>query len=414
MMRRAFVLLFVLFGTVWTSPVAAHDVRKEAVFLDVGESAVAVELLLPLFQLRAAAPELFERGDLSRVDTTRARAYVGTHLTAFDRRRRTFLTVVESAERKVLDGDEVLQVNATLHAPSGSDGRWLELRDDTILDTVVTHSAMVFLRRDVRSDPSGDHPILVGELHHTGRTLVVDRTGGSRWSTMATAFGLGWRHIAEGTDHLVFLLLLLVACATASGTRAIALALARLVTAFTVGHAITLAASTWWHFGSSAVVEVLVALTVLITAVHVVRPLFPRREAFVAAAFGIVHGLAFASALEPFGFDRTTLVSTLLGFNLGVEAMQLTIVLVTTPLLALLAQGPSHRFVRYAAATAGAVFALGWIVERTFGLQLATSAIADRLATRGPWLLVALGVMVLVDRGQSTVAPLRSSSSPWP
>src|SRR6201999_1656522 len=72
-----------------------------------------------------------------------------------------------------------------------------------------------------------------------------------------------------------------------------------IVTAFTLGHSLTLALS---GFGlvrlPSRPVEVLIAISILVSAIHAMRPLFPGREALIAASFGLVHGLAFASALN--------------------------------------------------------------------------------------------------------------------
>ena len=55
---------------------------------------------------------------------------------------------------------------------------------------------------------------------------------------------------------------------------------------------------------------------------HAIRPLVARGEALIAAGFGLVHGLAFASLSRNLGFDGRSLVTTLFGFNLGIELIQ--------------------------------------------------------------------------------------------
>jgi hypothetical protein len=111
----------------------------------------------------------------------------------------------------------------------------------------------------------------------------------------------------------------------------------RIVTAFTLGHSLTLGLAA---FGlvqlPSRPVEVLIAVSILLSAIHAIRPLFPGREAAIAAFFGLIHGLAFASALGDLGFSSWYRLVSLLGFNLGIEAMQLTVVAVTLPSLLLL------------------------------------------------------------------------------
>ena len=118
-------------------------------------------------------------------------------------------------------------------------------------------------------------------------------------------------HIAEGTDHLLFLLtLLLPAPLLASGGRWNRSAIIRqsllhilgIVTAFTLGHSLTLALA---GFGivrtPSRPVEVLIATSILVLAIHALRPIFPGKEAAIAAFFGLIHGFAFASALSGLG-----------------------------------------------------------------------------------------------------------------
>jgi hypothetical protein len=143
------------------------------------------------------------------------------------------------------------------------------------------------------------------------------------WSGFAGAFHLGVRHIAEGTDHLLFLLTLLLpapllAVANRWNGRATVRRslnqIVRIVTAFTLGHTLTLALS---GFGlvrlSSRPVEVLIAVSILVSAIHAIRPLFPGREAIIAASFGLIHGLAFASALNELESRAGTALSACLG-----------------------------------------------------------------------------------------------------
>ena len=144
------------------------------------------------------------------------------------------------------------------------------------------------------------------------------------------------RHIAEGTDHLLFLLgLLLPAPLVAAGSRwketagvrRSLLRIAGIVTAFTVGHSLTLtlAAMNVVHVPSRPV-EVLIALSILVSAVHALCPVFPGKEAWIAAFFGLVHGLALATTLDLLGLSHWDRVTGILAFNLGIETMQMMVV----------------------------------------------------------------------------------------
>src|SRR5580704_10928153 len=143
------------------------------------------------------------------------------------------------------------------------------------------------------------------------------------WSTVrgsmgavgfASVFRLGMRHIAEGTDHLLFLLALLLPAPLMvvgsrwvgfAGVRRSLLRILKIVTAFTVGHSITLAlAALGLVRVPSRPIEVLIAVSIFVSAAHALRPLFPGREAAIAAFFGLIHGLAFATTLAELGLGR--------------------------------------------------------------------------------------------------------------
>jgi hydrogenase/urease accessory protein HupE len=137
---------------------------------------------------------------------------------------------------------------------------------------------------------------------------------------------LGVEHILTGTDHLLFLLGLLVVCRRFKTVAAI-------VTCFTVAHSVTLALAALDVVTlPGRVVEPLIAATIVFVGVeNLVRGDEPQRrwvERWVLAfAFGLVHGLGFASALEEIGLgaNGTSIVGPLVAFNLGVEIGQLAV-----------------------------------------------------------------------------------------
>src|SRR5437660_4316600 len=161
-------------------------------------------------------------------------------------------------------------------------------------------------------------------------------------------FRLGIRQIAEGTDHLLFLLALLLPAPTMAfgsrwagfaGVRHSLLHILKVTTAFTVGHSITLALAALALVPvPSRPIEVLIAVSILVSAAHALRPLFPGREAGIAAFFGLVHGLAFATTLGELGLVRWERVASIFAFNLGIETMQLIVVAATLPSLLVLSR----------------------------------------------------------------------------
>jgi len=165
---------------------------------------------------------------------------------------------------------------------------------------------------------------------------------------VASLFRLGMRHIAEGTDHLLFLLVLLLpAPLTVVGTRwagitsgrSSLIRILKIVTAFTIGHSITLALAAFGLLHVlSRPIEVLIAVSILVSAIHALRPMFPGKEAGIAAFFGLIHGLAFASILGELGLGRWERVAGILAFNLGIETMQMAVVAATMPSLILMSR----------------------------------------------------------------------------
>lgn len=170
---------------------------------------------------------------------------------------------------------------------------------------------------------------------------------------------LGVEHILTGADHLLFLLALVL---PGGSTRA----LAATVTAFTVGHSVTLAlAALGVATPPASIVEPLVALSIAIAALENLRRPDPRTRWRVTLAFGLLHGFAFAGALRAIALPRAELPGALAGFNAGVEIGQLAVLLVALPLLARLRAAGllGDRAVR-AASVALAAAGAAWCVAR--------------------------------------------------
>ncbi|MFT4571114.1 MAG: hydrogenase/urease accessory protein HupE [Hyphomicrobiaceae bacterium] len=133
---------------------------------------------------------------------------------------------------------------------------------------------------------------------------------------------MGFEHIAGGMDHLLFVFGL---CLLVSGFRS----LAGTVTAFTLGHSITLSIAALDIVRlPSAPVEVAIAASVLALAVELARnptsPTLLRRRPWLAAAgFGLLHGLGFAGALREVGLPQVEIPLALASFNVGIEVGQL-------------------------------------------------------------------------------------------
>jgi hypothetical protein len=239
-------------------------------------------------------------------------------------------------------------------------------------------------------------------------TLGAVAVSGTYWSgidawwdglALARLFKLGMHHIGEGTDHLLFLLAMLLPApllaanrrwGPAGDARRTMLRVLGIVTAFTVGHSVILflAVMGGWTVPGKPV-EVLIALSILVSAVHALRPLFPGREAWVAASFGLVHGLAFASTLDRLGMGVWNRVAGTLAFNAGIEAMQLVAIAAVLPTLLLLSRSPGYLWMRTGGALLGSAAAVAWLVERLFDVATPVDAIAKACAQAAPLIAAA-------------------------
>lgn len=205
----------------------------------------------------------------------------------------------------------------------------------------------------------------------------------------------GVHHILIGTDHILFLLALLlpaVLCLpqaggdrgsgapvagrspAAAGWQAAAslrestLEVVRIVTAFTVAHSITLSLAVLDVVDPpSRWVESIIAASVVLAALNNLHPLVRRTRWGLTFAFGLVHGFGFAGALKELGLGGGALLPPLLGFNLGVELGQLALVALFLPLAWLLRHTRLYQVGLLRGGSAAiALLAAAWFTERAF------------------------------------------------
>ncbi len=160
-------------------------------------------------------------------------------------------------------------------------------------------------------------------LAHESATHELPAPGaGMGWAVFEAYIPIGFDHILpKGLDHILFVLGLFLLAARLRP-------LLWQVTAFTAAHTITLAlASLGWVSVPSGIVEPLIAASICYVALENVfmDHLSPWRP-FVVFGFGLLHGLGFASVLGEFGLPQAEFIPALLGFNVGVELGQLTVI----------------------------------------------------------------------------------------
>ena len=423
-----FLLLVLALGRL---PAAmAHPMPTSQVLLTVHAGRIDAEVQIPLVELQGAFGHAVNDSSAHLVARLgpALHDYLLHHIRPLSADGRPWaVTVGALAVRETqnpLNGPyRELTTQVQLLPPPGADVRRFTFTYDAVIHQVVTHKILVAVRQDwARGQVADTAQAQVGIIKLDVRNniippLAVNLAGGSVWTGFEAMVQLGIQHIAEGTDHLLFLLVLLLPAPLLvgggrwggfGGVRYSLRRLLLIVTAFTIGHSLTLLlGALGWVRLPSQPVEVLIALSILVSAGHAVRPLFPGREVWVAAGFGLVHGLAFASTLANLRLEAGPMALSILGFNLGIELMQLFVIALTIPWLLLLARTPAYGTVRLAGAALAAVAAVAWVAERLTSERNSLAKGVELVAGYAPVALALLAVLALY-------LTWRQRASPWP
>lgn len=418
--RRLWALLAVSVAgvvavVVWTAPTAsAHVIPSSTVQLAVHDSEIDATVTIPVSDVATATGLDLGDGAQTDIDAQAGTisAYLLDHIAPTDGNGRAWtvtigpLAVAEAGDTATTGRYAELLTSLTLTPPPGTDDRVLDLGYTAVVDRVATHTVIVTVASDDARPDAGAYQLGVitrDTVTNTVTPLTVDLDGSS-YQGFAGMVSTGMHHIAEGTDHQLFLLTLLLPAPllvagrrwTGSTTPRRAIRrIASVTLAFTLGHSLTLALGALGLPVPQGAVEAVIAVSILVAAVHAIRPIFPGREALVAGSFGLIHGLAFSETLRELDLTGSQLVSALLGFNLGIEAMQLIIVAVVLPPLIMLARVGRYRALRVTAAVITAVAALGWLAAR-LGHPNPVSVVADQLGLLSIPVVVALWVAAVV------------------
>ena len=182
----------------------------------------------------------------------------------------------------------------------------------------------------------------------------------------------GIEHILIGTDHLLFVLCLMM---IAGGFKRLVLT----VTGFTVAHSITLSLATLDIFRlPTELVELLIALSILLLAVEIMKhraggakdSFTWRYPVSVSAVFGLLHGFGFAVVLQELGLPSAMKVQALLFFNIGVELGQLLFILIVSMVVLIVRRWVVTQVSYQDRLTQGVIYTVGvcsayWLFERS-------------------------------------------------
>jgi hypothetical protein len=399
---------------------AAHQTPNTLIFLDASPNRVALELQMPLSEL-----ELAFGNDISKSPETliqrfgpQLKEYLQAHIHAYLEKTTPWEVEIEALRmdkgKYIENGIDYWEIIASvvIIPQPGESTRKFMLDYDVIMHQVINHAALISIRSDWETgnlnSPTADAMVISRNTRdNVIYPLEINLLPGSWFKGFKSMLALGMQHIKEGTDHLLFLIVLLLPATLLikgrqwgkfGGTKYSILRLLKIVTSFTIGHSITLliGALGWLRLPAQPV-EILIAFSIFVSAIHAIKPIFPGKEIYVAAGFGLIHGLAFASILANLKLGAGTMGLSILGFNLGIEIMQLFVVLVTIPWLILISQTPLYQYVRVGGAIISGIIAIAWILERATQTPNFVSAFVNKMAERAHWAIVILAALALIS-----------------
>lgn len=218
-------------------------------------------------------------------------------------------------------------------------------------------------------------------------TDTLDLTKVSIWKGFVAMIRQGIWHIWIGTDHIFFLIALILPAVVwrrkeenlaplkswkpVDRFKPAFTYIIKIITYFTIAHTITLSLAALQVISLPGwIVESIIAFSIGLAAFHNIRPIFKGRDWVIAFVFGLFHGFGFASVLGDIGLKDEFLVYSLLGFNIGVEIGQLVIIALIFPLLYLIRKRKSYPKILIGGSIFLIIASIYWIIERVFDVNL--------------------------------------------
>ncbi|MCF8325288.1 MAG: HupE/UreJ family protein [Leadbetterella sp.] len=427
------LLTFFLLLFLGNRQVFAHPMPNSIVLLNVHEKNIFGEIQLPLSELQSAignsvndnSEQLIERlGELLK-------KYLKDHIKpkTLDGKPWSIelgeMNLVETKSK--LSGDyKELVVAFSMAPPINYDLRNFYFDYDVILHNVASHKAIIAIKQDwqqgIVHEDSSVQEVGVIEwdiVNNNLKPFQISLDQGSWWLGFKSMVLLGIKHISEGTDHLMFLFVLILPVpllienkkwGKKQSLKISLIKIFKIVTAFTIGHSFSLLFGALnWIVLPTKPIEILIGISILVSAIHAIRPIFPDKETYISLGFGLIHGLAFAFTLQDLSLNTTRMILSILGFNIGIELMQIFIIFITIPLLIIISRSKIYNPFKILGAFIGILAALGWIFERITDKSNFITELINVLVSKPIFILWGLLTLSLVSyflRGGDSSKPI--------
>ena len=411
----------------------AHNANQSYVYLDIYDSSVEGRIEYPtqdLNEVLGLAIPTDPDGALAGAEANEAaiHRYSDEHFGMFEVSGEEW--EIEFGELEILEvgNGSYIVVNFAVVREFVDVPRTFTVSYDGIIHQIPNRDALLVIGTDWGSGTFNNEASEL--LRFTPETSVqtVDLGNTSFWSGFAGVVALGTEHIRIGTDHILFILALVlpsvlvfrevVGWQPSSSFGSSLWRVLKIVTMFTIAHSITL---TLGGLGivefPPAMVETVIAVSIILAALHNIKPIFMNKEWIIAFGFGLFHGFGFAGLLSDLGLTQSRQFVSLLGFNLGIEIGQAVIIIVIFPALFLARRTRVYLPAMYFGSVILITIAAAWALDRALGVDLGVDQIVDRVLL---WprslafialLYVAAAGFYWFDRSRDALVPMVSDDA---
>tara|TARA_Y100001956_G_C4108864_1_gene181390 strand:- start:293 stop:1543 length:1251 start_codon:yes stop_codon:yes gene_type:complete len=378
----------------------AHAVPDTMIFMDINNKEISLELELPLSELKIADANIYSSAVTMTPGGLEAlQDYLESHIILTSQKHIFKDPSINNTHLKVINSNDYIITTLTYSIHEQADITDIKLYYDAILHRVVSHKAHLTLRSDFNSGVFSYTAKILGTYKFSKKEIHVDRSTASVFTGFKAMMMNGLLHIANGLDHILFLLCLLLPAplllknkswSNPAPVKECIYTIVKTVTGFTLGHSVTLSLAVLNIIRiPSTPVEIVVAASIAFTALNAIKPLFVSSTWKLAIGFGFIHGFAFANEMIAHGFTTQSIILALVGFNLGIEFMQLAIVACVLPCLYLMSRTSLYTYFRNTFAIIACIIALFWVAERSFDIANPFNTLLEQLQLTWYWVYAA-------------------------
>ncbi len=363
-----------------------HNASESYVYLDVYDNTVEGRVEYPVNDLNEVLGTEFPKdpaGALEAAEENRdlLHEYSEEHLAMSGQGGAEWPLVFGDLETLGAPGGAYIIVNFEVDREFTEVPRSFTVAYDGIIHAKPDRDALLIIGTDWGSGTFNNEASELLRFTPDQSVQTVDLGATSFWSGFTGVILLGAEHIEIGSDHILFILALLLPSVLvfsklagwqpAASFGSSLWRVLKIVTMFTIAHTITL---TLGGLGiivfPPALVETVIAVSIILAALHNIRPVFANKEWIIAFVFGLFHGFGFAGLLADLGLTQSRQFVSLLGFNLGIELGQATIILMIFPALYIARRTRAYLPAMYVGSVTLIAIASAWVLDRALGVDL--------------------------------------------